>query len=132
MHPLQAALVGVVFTLYSADQAPAPAVSKQAKALHDSAILIDGHNDLPWVIRTKAHFSFDEHDIAERLDHDHSDIPRLREGGVKGQFWSVYVPANLAKRGGAARATMEQIDVVYRMVARYSESFEMAYSADDI
>jgi len=107
-------------------------VSAKAKALHDSATLIDGHNDLPWVLRSKAAFSFDKHDLAARLDHDHTDIPRLRAGGVKGQFWSVYVPADLAKKGGAAAATMEQIDVVYRMVAMYPDTFEMAYSAGDI
>ena len=65
----------------------APPVSERARRLHDSAVLIDGHNDLPWVIREKAAFSFDKHDISKRLDHDHTDIPRLREGGVKGQFW---------------------------------------------
>jgi membrane dipeptidase len=109
-----------------------PKVTERARRLHDSAILIDGHNDLPWIVRTKAAFSFDRHEIARRLDHDHTDVPRLREGGVKGQFWSVYVPADLAKKGGAARATMEQIDVVYRMVQKYADTFEMAYSADDI
>ncbi len=109
-----------------------PPISARARAVHESAILIDGHNDLPWVVRSKAAFSFEKHDIARQLDHDHTDIPRLREGGVKGQFWSVYVPADLAKKGGAGRATMEQIDLVYRMVERYPDTFEMAYSADDI
>ena len=109
-----------------------PVISERARALHESAILIDGHNDLPWVVRSKAAFSFDKHDISKRLDHDHTDIPRLRAGGVKGQFWSVYVPADLAKKGGAGRATMEQIDLVYRMVQRYPDTFEMAYTADDI
>ena len=107
-------------------------MSERAKAIHRSGILIDGHNDLPWVVRSKAAFSFEKHDISKRLDHDHTDIPRLREGGVKGQFWSVYVPADLAKRGGAAAATMEQIDIVYRMVERYPDTFEMAYTAGDI
>jgi membrane dipeptidase len=111
---------------------PSPSISERAQKLHASSILIDGHNDLPWIIRTKARFRFEEHDIAQRLDHDHTDIPRLRSGGVKGQFWSVYVPANLARRGGAMRATMEQIDLVYRMVERYPQAFEMAYSAGDI
>jgi membrane dipeptidase len=107
-------------------------VSDRAGVIHKAAMLIDGHNDLPWVVRTKAGSNFDKHDLSRRLDHDHTDIPRLRDGGVKGQFWSVYVPADLAKKGGAARATMEQIDVVYRMVDRYPDAFEMAYSADDI
>ena len=109
-----------------------PQVSERAQQIHRSAVLIDGHNDLPWAVRSKAASNFERYDIAKRLDHGDTDIPRLRAGGVKGQFWSVYVPADLAKRGGAARATMEQIDVVYRMVERYPDTFEMAYSAADI
>ncbi len=108
-----------------------PVVSERARAIHAAGMLIDGHNDLPWVVREKE-FDFAKHDIGRRVDHDHTDIPRLRAGGVKGQFWSVYVPADLAKTGGAMRATMEQIDVVYRMVARYPDAFEMALTADDI
>ncbi len=137
MKTLVVALVCFVpFVVFAAGGAqtksPMPPVSEHARALLDSSILIDGHNDLPWVVRTKAHSRFEEHDIARRLDHDHTDIPRLRAGGVKGQFWSVYVPANLAKRGGATRATLEQIDLVHRMVERYPDAFEMAYSAGDI
>jgi membrane dipeptidase len=109
---------------------PVP-ISDRARSVHAAAILIDGHNDLPWIVRTKAS-DFEKHDIRQRLDHDHTDIPRLRAGGVKGQFWSVFVPADLATKGGAGRATMEQIDLVYRMVDRYPDTFHMAYSADDI
>jgi membrane dipeptidase len=109
-----------------------PPVSDRARAVHAAGILIDGHNDLPWIVRSHASSDFSKHDIRDRLSHDHTDIPRLRAGGVKGQFWSVYVPADLAKKGGAGRATMEQIDMVYRMVARYPDTFEMAFTADDI
>jgi membrane dipeptidase len=123
--------IAVTIAVVRADDS-VPVVSARAKAVHESAILIDGHNDLPWIVRSKAAFNFDKHEIAKRLDRDHTDIPRLRAGGVKGQFWSVYVPADLAKKGGAGRATMEQIDLVYRMIARYPDAFEMAYSADDI
>jgi membrane dipeptidase len=107
------------------------AVSDRARAVHASSILIDGHNDLPWVVRSKSS-DFGKHEIRDRLDHDHTDIPRLRAGGVKGQFWSVFVPADLATKGGAARTTMEQIDLVYRMIDRYPDTFEMAYSVGDI
>jgi membrane dipeptidase len=124
------AVMSLAATFMWADDGP-PAVSERAKAVHAAGMLIDGHNDLPWVVREKG-FDFAKHDIGRRLDHDHTDIPRLRAGGVKGQFWSVYVPADLAKTGGAMRATMEQIDVVYRMVARYPDAFEMAFTADDI
>ena len=61
----------------------------------------------------------------------HTDIPRLRAGGVGGQFWSVYVPAGL-EPVEAAKATFEQIDVVKRMVAAHPDVFELATTADDI
>jgi len=60
-----------------------------------------------------------------------TDIPRLREGGVGGQFWSVYTPVELAGRG-AVTATLEEIDTVYRMIARYPDTFELALTADDV
>lgn len=106
-------------------------VSDRARAVHESGILIDGHNDLPWLVRSKS-LDFTKHEIKDRLDHDHTDIPRLRAGGVKAQFWSVFVPADLATKGGAGSTTMEQIDLVYRMIDRYPDTFEMAYSSNDI
>lgn len=97
--------------------------------------LIDGHNDLPWAIRG-------DHggDLAALdLDSDtralqpplHTDIPRLRQGRVGAQFWSVYVPASL-KGLAATEVTFEQIDLARRMIARYPRAFEFADSADDI
>jgi membrane dipeptidase len=60
-----------------------------------------------------------------------TDIPRLRRGGVGAQFWSVYVPAGLAGEH-AVTATLEQIDIVHRMIARYPDTFELALTADDV
>src|SRR5207245_6570378 len=57
---------------------------------------------------------------------------RLRQGNVGAQFWSAYVPASTKKDGGAVRQTLEQIDVIRRMVRSYPDTFEMAYSVDDI
>jgi membrane dipeptidase len=101
-------------------------------AIHDAAILLDGHNDLPWNLRAEDALGSPRYDLRRRLDHDHTDIPRLRAGGVKAQFWSVYVPANLARRGGAARTTLEQIDLVHRMIALHPDAFELALTADDV
>lgn len=73
-------------------------------------------------------------DLATNLDAStslHTDIPRLRAGGVGGQFWSVYVPASLPPVE-AAKATFEQIDVVRRIVDAYPEVFQLATTADDI
>ncbi len=107
-------------------------LTDRARELHRSCIVIDGHNDLPWTMRTKAGSSFDQADISGSLPEFHTDIPRLKEGGVGGQFWSVYVPANSAKTKTAAHDVMEQIDLVHRMCRRYPETFEIALTADDV
>jgi membrane dipeptidase len=60
-----------------------------------------------------------------------TDIPRLRQGGVGAQFWSVYVPASLAGQQ-AVTATLEQIDIVHRMIARYPDDLALALTADDV
>jgi len=97
--------------------------------------VIDGHNDLPWEIRE----GFDDwrkpldlDSDASRLEHPlQTDLPRLRQGHVGAQFWSVWIP--VATTGAeAVRTTLEQIDVVRRMVARYPGRLEMASTAADI
>ncbi len=92
-------------------------------------MLFDGHNDLPWRLRTDADFGLTKFDLTKRLDSGQTDIPRLREGGVKAQFWSVYIPS---EHPNPARTVTEQIDLVRRMAERYPDAFEMAYNADDI
>jgi membrane dipeptidase len=91
--------------------------------------LIDGHNDLPWELRDLG--GLDQVDLSGRVATTHTDIPRLIEGGVGGQFWSVYVPARLAG-DAAVTAVLEQIDLVHRMVRRYSDRFQLALTADDV
>jgi membrane dipeptidase len=105
-----------------------------ARRILERTPLIDGHNDLPWALRQG--FGNDPHavDLTANLDAStdlHTDIPRLRAGGVGGQFWSVYVPASLTPVE-AAKATFEQIDSVKRLVAAHPEVFELATTADDI
>jgi membrane dipeptidase len=106
----------------------------EALRIHRDAIVIDGHNDLPWEFRAKDDLSFRKIDLrqSQKALGLHTDIPRLRQGGVGAQFWSAYVPASTGKKGTAVRLTLEQIDVIRRMVASYSDTFEMAYTADDI
>jgi membrane dipeptidase len=97
--------------------------------------LIDGHNDLPWQYRARAKNQLAQIDIAKdqsKLERPlHTDIPRLRQGRVGAQFWSVYVPSSL-KGADAVQATFEQIDVVHRMNTLYPETFALALTADDI
>ena len=63
-----------------------------------------------------------------------TDIPRLTAGGVGGQFWSVYVPSPGPSDDPArpSRSTLEQIDIVHRMMARYPQTFALALTADDV
>src|SRR5688500_5909900 len=73
----------------AAEARPPVVLTDEARKLHKSSLLIDGHNDLPWELRTQAQGRFDRLDIAQRQPKLHTDIPRLREGGVSAQFWSV-------------------------------------------
>lgn len=107
-------------------------VSERARAIHSRAIVIDGHNDLPWKMRQKAESSFDVWDISKPVPGMHTDIPRLRKGGLGAQFWAAYVPADTLKKGTAVRTTMEQIDLIHRMLERYPDTFEWALTADAI
>lgn len=94
--------------------------------------VVDGHNDLPWALREQAGYDLDRLDIAaDQSDRLHTDIPRLRAGGVGAQFWSVYVSVELTG-ADAVTATLEQIDVVRRMTARYAGDLELALTADDM
>ncbi|UWE08148.1 dipeptidase [Actinacidiphila bryophytorum] len=94
--------------------------------------VVDGHNDLPWALREQAGYDLDRLDIAaDQSDRLHTDIPRLRAGGVGGQFWSVYVSVELAG-ADAVTATLEQIDVVHRMTERYPDDLALALTADDL
>ena len=105
-----------------------------------------GHNDIPGRYREQVNRRVSELDIREHQPSLMTDIPRLRAGGVGAQFWSVYVPANLGEsitqqigrtslkieEAQSVRATMEQIDVVYRMLEQYPDTFELALTADDV
>ena len=104
----------------------------RAMALHKQVPLIDGHNDYPWALRqNNVERDLNKLDIRMPQPKLHTDIPRLRAGGVGGQFWSVYVPANM-QGPAAVRATFEQIDVVHRMVRKYPDTFELALTAADV
>jgi membrane dipeptidase len=116
----------------SPDTRPPVVLSDEARKLHASSLLIDGHNDLPWEIRKQGEGRFDRLDISQRQAKLQTDIPRLRQGGVGAQFWSVWVPVETAKRGTALTTTLEQIELVKAMIARYPETFELALTADDI
>jgi len=97
--------------------------------------LIDGHNDLPWQYRERVKNQLAKIDLRADQSHLekplHTDIARLRQGGLGAQFWSVYVPAEM-KGADSVQATFEQIDVVHRLDAAYPETLALALTADDI
>jgi membrane dipeptidase len=107
-------------------------LTDEALRLQRDSLVWDGHNDLPWQFREKKDLSFQVIDLNKPQKDLHTDIPRLRKGGVGAQFWAAYVPADTAKKGTAVRETLEQIDVIKRMVKAYPDTFEMAYTADDV
>lgn len=106
-------------------------ISAEAQRIHFSGSLFDGHNDLPWTMRAEANSSFDKVDIAQPTKF-HTDIPRLKAGGLKAQFWSVYVPSSSAVTGNATVMTMEQIDIVDEMLRRYPEHFQRTGTAAEV
>jgi membrane dipeptidase len=129
--------------LLAAALAAAPAQAKPAartpeqrvESVLEATPVIDGHNDLPWEIRDK----YDSWRKPLDLDSDTSrleaplqtDLPRMKRGGMGAQFWSVWIP-NEMKGDEAIRVTLEQIDIVHRMVARYPARLEMASTAADV
>jgi membrane dipeptidase len=116
----------------AADDAPNHA-ELVAEVLRDTP-LIDGHNDAPWAIRSRFANQLDDFDFHDTTTGErpmHTDIDRLRAGGVGAQFWSVWVPVDL-EPGEAVLTTFEQIDLVQRLVARYPDDLEMAFTAADI
>ena len=128
-------LAACAFSALMAAAAPALAQTADNEATVRSVLrrapIIDGHNDLPWALRQRHGNDPLSVDLRTDLDDSttlHTDIPRLRAGGVGGQFWSVYVPATLPPLE-AARATFEQIDMVRRMAAAYPEAFVVTTTA---
>ena len=92
-----------------------------------SRLVVDGHNDLPWAMR-KVNYDFSAVDIAAPQPQLHTDLPRLRAGGVGAQFWSVFVPCTFVG-ADAVTATLEQIDAVYDMIARYPDDLVLVTHA---
>lgn len=136
---LSVVLLGLVW-----GQAPAPSVpggskvrppvvlTEAARALHESALVVDSHNDLPWALREKNSPSFRSIDLRKNQPSLHTDIPRLRKGNVGVQFWSAYVPGETRKKGTSIRETLTQIDSIYRLVETYPDTFALCQSVAEI
>ncbi|MGH1564158.1 dipeptidase [Mumia sp. DW29H23] len=97
----------------------------------EQALVFDGHNDLAWESRAEAAYATDGLGTDAPHGRFHTDVPRLRRGGVGAQFWSVYVPTSL-KGADAVTATLEQVDFVHRLVAAYPDDLALARTGDDV
>jgi membrane dipeptidase len=115
-----------------AAQATSPSTASlgAARALLGDTPVFDGHNDLPWELRESGRGDPALIDIAAAIPDTHTDLPRLAAGGVGAQFWSVFVPAELGGEAAVA-TTLEQIDLVRRLVARNHRTLELALTAAD-
>src|SRR4051794_20458102 len=90
--------------------------------------VVDGHNDLPWALREHGSYDLSQVDLAGGAPALHTDLPRLRAGGVAAQFWSVFVPSSLAG-DEAVTATLEQVDFVHRLVDAFPGDLRLAGTA---
>ena len=107
-------------------------LTERALEIHRSAILIDGHNDLPMRLRETGHLSLEGFSLDETHPELHTDIPRMRKGGIDAQFWAAYVQPKDIERGDAAKVGIEQVELIHRMVEKHSDTLEPAFSAGDI
>ncbi len=128
-------LGAVAATVHAAEPGKSDALGARVREILRKTPLVDGHNDVPWVYREKAKDHLDQIDLAgdttRREKPMHTDIPRLRKGGVGGVFWSVYVPTDFAGPR-AVTAVLEQIDLVKRLAERYPETLELALTSSDV
>lgn len=141
---IHAVTISLIALSATARAAPAPDIAARVERVLKATPIIDGHNDLPWELRDRFDSKLERIDLhgdtgALPRPADASpfwqplmtDIPRLRAGHVGGQFWSVWIPTTIT--GPAAiQTTIEQIDLVKRMAAKWPADFEMAYTAADV
>jgi membrane dipeptidase len=100
---------------------------QRALAIHRKAIVVDGHNDITSPMIDEGY------DLATpSAGKYHTDIARMKQGGMTAQFFSIYVDQKYAKEGGSARRAMDMIDSVYRLAERYPNDFSMSTSVADI
>ena len=113
-------------------QPPTAQLLDQARALLAAYPVVDGHNDLPWALRGQVGYDLDRRDLAkDQRAFLHTDLARLRAGGVGAQFWSVYVRTDFTG-DRAVSGTLEQIDCVRALAARYPDRLQLAFTADEM
>jgi membrane dipeptidase len=141
MKTLKLVLTLLIFSSVVAAQTPTPIKEsavppmqqrdeklwQKALKLHRSAIVVDTHNDITTMMVD------DDYDIGQSsVGKYHTDLARMKEGGLTAEFFSVYVDRKYAEQGGSARRALDQIDWVYRAVERYPQQLMLATTAADI
>lgn len=105
----------------------------------DEVPLIDGHNDLPYNLYSLEqnkldNFNFDS-DLTQNqkwnISSSFTDLPRLRKGKLGGQFWVAYVGCSRNYKDAVER-TLEQIDVIKRLIRKYPNDMKYVTNADQI
>lgn len=132
-----AGVLAVLVTIPIGAQQPLASADLSARMAHAQQLLkavplIDGHNDLPWAMRQYANapLDIDAYDLTKPTP-GHTDLARLRAGGIGGQFWSVYIPGDM-RDSGYARVQLEQIDIARRVIERYSGDMQWALTAQQL
>ncbi|MFC4307731.1 dipeptidase [Steroidobacter flavus] len=120
----------VTFAALSPAHADEDKALVHARELLKKVILVDGHNDLPWAIRTDKNHPSDvaAFDLNGKVPFQ-TDIKRMEKGGIGAQFWSVYIPGEIGT--GYARTQLEQIDIARQVIASYPK-FQFATTVADI
>ena len=123
--------LAITVTAASGAQQTDPNIQRALSVLR-AVPLVDGHNDLPWVIRQNATAPRDvgRYDLRKTVT-GHTDIERLRRGMVGAQFWSVYIPGDM-RDSGFTRVQLEQIDIAHQVIARYPDQLMWAHNVSDI
>lgn len=124
-----AVLAGFLMIAGSSSKAQEDSALRHAREILARAVLVDGHNDLPEQIGAQVGGDLTRYELRQRRTKGDTDIPRLRDGLVSGQFWSVWIPSGLKQ---PARAQLEQIDTTRRLIAAYPDVFVLALRAADV
>ncbi len=107
-------------------------VSKATADMHQGTLVFDAHNNLVVSLLQRKNFAIDDLDLERFQQGLHTDLPRLRQGGVGAQFFATYVPSTSVKKGTMVRETLEQIETIKAIFNRYPQMWQLAATSDDV
>jgi membrane dipeptidase len=107
-------------------------VTPQAYQLHQESLLFDGHNNLLRALLKRSPQLPATIDLQRHQSFLHTDFPRLRQGGVGAEYFAIYVSSDSVKKGTAVRETLEQIDALKSLLARYPDTWGLATSSEEL